>query len=422
MDNYKKLELDATYRVTLHKNLIEADFTKPLTLIEQRLLYSAISNIPAPIFKMENGEKVITNPITELPKFKMSVKEFSDLLGWKEVDYKKLAKVSGELMSKVITAKAIDNNDPEQFQWVAYTRYIKGTGTVLIELHPRLLPFIANLTENFASVTLGEINNFKSKYSARLFFLLKQWEKVGHKTMELDEIRKVIGVGFTEKNGKRVYKLDKFYHFNQRALTPAIEEINRFTNLDISYEEITEGQKIVALNFHIGKKVTKKAEKPKAPEAPKKQPEQPEAPANVYEEIAFSISHLNFNKEAYINVAKRLEGIKNIKAIQKHVTIELNRLATYVSETGNLGPGFVIKEVEKAVARFVETNDFNFNDLLNGNKPKAKPGAKVEKVPEWFDKHKEERAAIDTPQQPEAPGEEIDFEAERQKLLAKLRA
>lgn len=413
MDNQKKLELDATYRVTLHKNLIEADFSKSLTLVEQRILFAAISNIPAPKFEMVNGEKVITNPITELPQFKMSVKEFSDLLGWKEVDYKKLSKVSGELMSKVITAKPVDNSDDlEQFQWVAYTRYIKGTGTVLIELHPRLLPFIANLTENFASVTLGEIASFKSKYSARLFFLLKQWEKVGYKTLQLDEIRKIIGVGYTEKDGKRVYKLQQFYHLNQRALTPAIEEINRYTNLNVHYEEITEGQKIVALNFRIEKKATKQ---PKAPKAPEKAPEQPK---NIYDEIAHSISHLDFNKEAYTNIAKHLSTIKNIEAIKSRVISELNKLATYVLESGNLGAGFVINQVKKSVSVFHETNDFNFNDLIEGSKPKAKPGAKVEKVPEWF--YKRQKNNQDQQPQPEAKPE-TDFEAERQKILEKLK-
>lgn len=428
MENYDKLNLDATYRVTLHKNLIEADFSKSLTLVEQRLLYAAISNIPAPIFKKENGQyvldengkRVIANPITELPKFKISVKEFSNLLGWKEVDYKKLAKVSGELMTKVITAKPIDNDDDlEQFQWVAYTRYIKGSGTVLIELHPRLLPFMANLTENFASVTLGEIMNFKSKYSARLFFLLKQWAKLGHKTMELDEIRKILGIGFTEKNGKRIYKLEKFYHFNQRALTPAIEEINKYTDLNISYEEITEGQRIIALNFIIGKKNT---EQPKAPEKPKapKTPKTSEKP-NVYEELAGVFSILDFNEKATENVVKKLKPIKSISTKKKLIHNELKRLATYVLENENLGPGFVIKEVENAVLRLEETGNFDFNDLFNNSKPRGNKPAnvKVEKVPDWF--YKRQKNSQD--QQPEPqPQERVDFEAERAKILAKLKA
>lgn len=425
MENYDKLNLDATYRVTLHKNLIEADFAKTLTLVEQRLLYAAISNIPAPIFQKENGEyvldengkKIITNPITEIPKFKISVKEFSDLLGWKEVDYKKLSEVSGELMTKVITAKPIDNsNDLEQFQWVAYTRYIKGSGTVLIELHPRLLPFLANLTENFASVTLGEIMNFKSKYTARLYFLLKQWAKLGNKTAELDELRKILGIGFTEKNGQRVYKLEKFYHFNQRALTPAIEEINKYTDLNVSYEEITEGRRIVALNFVIEKKKPKIPKQPKQPKAPE-EPKQPDE----YEELAQTFSILDFNEKAIENVTKKLKPIKNISEKKNHISSELKRLATYVSENGNLGPGFVIKEVEKAVSLFEETGDFDFNDLFNSSKPRGNYPAnvKTEKVPDWF--YKRKKNSQNQQPQPEAKTD-VDFEAERQKILEKLKA
>lgn len=427
MDNYNKLKLDATYRVTLHKNLIEADFTKSLTLTEQRLLYAAISNIPAPIFKTENGKfvldengkKIIEKPITELPKFKMSVKDFSEMLGWKEIDYKKLKKVTGELMSKVITAKAIENDDAEQFQWVAYTRYIKGTGTVLIELHPRLLPFVANLTENFASVSLGEITNFKSKYSARLFLLLKQWAKLGEKRMELDEIRRIIGVGFTEKDGKRVYKLGHSHHLRQRALTPAIEEINKFTDLDVHYVEEIESQKVVAVTFHIKKKKakpdTKKPSTPKAKPEPKPEPQPDTKKPSVYDEIAQTIPDLE--KSAYPNIAKHLKGIANIEAIKGRVIVELNKLASYIDENPSIKKreGFAIKEVERAVLNFKTTNDFNFDELLKGSKPQRRPQGRTELVPDWFNNRNEE-------QTPVIPQDQTDFEAEKAKILAKLQA
>jgi len=431
--DYNKLEMNATYRVTLHKSLIEADFSKSLTLIEQRVLYTAISNIPAPIFLKEKGQfvldekgkKIITNIVTELPKFKMSVKEFANLLGWKDVDYKKLSKVSGSLMEKVITVQDVDSDDIEQLHWVTYTRYMKGTGTVLIELHPRLLPYVANLTENFASVSLGEITGFKSKYSARLYFLLQQWAKVGNKTMELDEIRKILGVGFTEKDGKRVYKLGLFHQLRQRALEPAIEEINQYTDLNISYDEIIEGQKVTSVTFHIEKtnkkvEITKKPEQPKAEPKTPKVPEPLKTPETIYDEIAQSISHLNFNKEAYTNIAKRLMGIENIESIKDHVIKELNRLAAYIEESGNLGAGFAIKEVEKAVMRFTVEKDFNFNDLIDGAKSKAIPqGKNKEIVPDWFYKQKEEQAAKTPVETPVTTGE-IDFEAERAKILAML--
>lgn len=419
MNAYEKLELNPTYRVTLHRKLIEADFSKSLSLIEQKVLYTAISNIPAPIYLKENGKfvldenekKVITNPIRELPIFMMSVKEFSNFVGWKEVDYKKLIKFSENLMGKVVTItseKAI-----EQFQWVTYTTYKKGEGKVLIELHPRLLPYVANLTENFASVTLGEITSFKSKYSSRLYFLLKQWSKLGKKSIELNELRKILGVGYTETKGVRVYKLDKYYHLKQRALIPSIEEINKFTDLNVSLEEIIEGQKSVGVTFYIENK-----SKIAVPVKPKVPQEKPQAPVTTYEEIAQSLLYLGFNKEAYTNMAKRLMLIEDIESIKNDVVTQLQKLGSYVTQSNTeLGAGFVIKEIAKAVDRYQVEGQFEFNELINNEKSKRKFGRKkVGVVPDWFangdhmknDKHEltEEEAAF--------------FEAEREKLLAKL--
>lgn len=430
METYEKLVLNPTYRVTLHRNLIEADFSKSLTLIEQKVLYTAISNIPAPIYLKENGEwvldenekKIITNPITELPKFTMSVKEFSNLLGWKEVDYKKLIKFSESLMGKVITVDS--GKGVEQFQWVTYTSYKKGEGKVLIELHPRLLPYVANLTENFASVALGEITNFKSKYSSRLYFLLKQWAKLGNKTIELNELRKILGVGYTEIKGVRVYKLEKYYHLKQRALIPAIEEINKFTDLNISIEEIIEGQKYVGLTFYIGNKEKKSEQKPKAPQA------KPPMAVTTYDEIAQTLLHLGFNKKAYENISKRLSAIENVETIQNHVIAQLQKLGTYVLESKNeLGAGFVISEVEKAVVRYGVDGNFNFDELIVGEKPQVKKQAtrqkqgRDESVPDWFYEQKEEQEQKqDETKEPETKvtNGEIDFEKERLKILAKL--
>lgn len=432
MENYSKLELDATYRVTLHKNLIEADFSRALTIVEQRIMYAVISNIPAPIFKKENGkyvldengEKIIENPVTELPKVKMTAKDFSDLVGLKNVDYKKLSKVSGDLMTKVITLKSIHNDDIEQMQWITYTRYVKGTGMVLIELHPRLLPYVANLTKNFSSVSLGEVTGFKCKYSSRLFFLAKNSLKLGSKTVPLDELRKIIGVGYTEKNGERVYKLQQFYHLNQRALTPAIQEINEMTDLNISYEEIYDAKKIVALKFHFAEKtkskkqVEPKPEQPKQPKPERPQPEQPEK-KDIYSDLASVFSVLGFEERAFENVANKLKSIKNISANKKMIADQLKILANYVLENSSLGAGFVIREVEKAAERFEKTGAFDFNNLTSNAKPRTYATKKpiTEPVPEWFNNR--QKKTFEAQPANEVSGE-VDFEAERAKVLAKF--
>lgn len=420
------LTIQENFKVTLHKKLIEANFGEPLTIQEQRLLYAVISNVPAPEFLKENGKyvldgngkKIIKNKIDTLPPFEVPLKELAHAIGIKEMEYDSIKNLSRKFMGKIIEIETLEG-DFEHIQWVFSSSYLAGTGMIKLEISPKLYPYILNLTDNFASVNFGSLLKFKCKYSSRLYFLVEQWGKVSSKEFTPDELRGILGVPYEMVKGERVYKLGNYPHFKQRALQPAINEVNKYTNYDISIVEVNRGRKVIGVQFKVAtKKVITIPDQPKA----QKMPEPLKVPETIYDEIAQSISHLNFNKEAYTNIAKRLMGIENIESIKDHVIKELNRLAAYIEESGNLGAGFAIKEVEKAVMRFTVEQNFNFNDLIEGTKPKANvrpQGKNKELVPDWFYEQKQEQAAKQPAETPVTTGE-MDFEAERAKILAML--
>ncbi|MEK5081047.1 replication initiation protein [Solibacillus sp. FSL W7-1436] len=412
------LKVKDNFKVTMHKKLIEASFSDPLTIQEQRILYAVISNIPSPEFVKENGQyvldehgkKIISNRIESLPPFEVPLKDLAKAIGIKEMEYDVIKSLSRKFMSKVIEIDSPDGSF-EHLQWLFNSKYVAGTGKIIIELSPKLYPYLLNLTDNFASVNLGTLMKFKCKYTSRLYLLLEQWGKVSHKEFTPDELRGILGVAYEEVKGKKVYKLANYTHLKQRALTPAIEEINKHTNFKIEMIESVNGRKVVSIKF----KITNKDKPKKSVKIPN---EKPKSPVNTYEEIAQSLVHLGFNKEAYSNMAKRLMLIENIELIKTNVINQLQKLGKYITESkSELGAGFVIKEIEKAVERYNSNGQFDFNELINDDKNKKRFGTKkIGVVPDWF-----KNGEHDKENKKELTDEEIAyFKAERERLLANL--
>lgn len=416
------LKFNKNYKVTVHRNLVEATFSQPLTIREQKILYTALSNLPAPEFlKDDKGNfvldelerKQITNYVDELPSFSMYLKDFAELIGIKEIEYGEIRKICTNFMQKLVEVRKVDSiaegeRSFRYIQWVIDCEYIDNTGWITIKLSPSLLPYVANLTENFVSVSLGTITNFKSKYSARLYFLLQQWRKVKNKEVTLERLKEVLGVPVIrteKKDGKQVkiFKLDRYTHFKQRALEPAINEINQFSDMIIEFKEVKKGRKTNSIQFTISDK----------PQQPKQEKPLTKAASgliesSVYVHLIRNAGFGDFNIEFYKNAANALEKIPGAEFKQKRISYHLNQLNIYTKKhtDGIKSPtGFIISQIKKAVERYNETGDFNFYELFD------KAGMRVERMPDWT--FEEENPT-------EAPERNSDFEKEKAKSQESL--
>ena len=109
----------------------------------------------------------------------------------------------------------------------------------------------------------------KSQYSIRLYELLKSYHdmKIGqidrrkaaekdiapHETnwtVELDELKKRL---MTEN----VKSYSNFNLFKTKVLVIAQKEINELTDINLSFEPITQGRKVVQIRFKVCRKATK---------------------------------------------------------------------------------------------------------------------------------------------------------------------
>ena len=113
--------------------------------------------------------------------------------------------------------------------------------TVYLRLDETLLPYLTALKENYTSYILENVLVMKSKYSIRLYEILKSYANLKEYTITLE----------TLKDRLQCAEYPVYNNFKVRVLDMAINEINNYTDIRVSYKPIRENRRIIALKFSI---------------------------------------------------------------------------------------------------------------------------------------------------------------------------
>jgi len=110
-----------------------------------------------------------------------------------------------------------------------------------------VVPYLFELQKNYTTYMIGNIAKLTSVSKIRLYEIAKQYEKMSSIKLPLEELQEMMcsQVG------------TEFPFFNRDTLKPAIKDINRYTDVEISYDKVLSCRKVVALNLHIKSKVKK---------------------------------------------------------------------------------------------------------------------------------------------------------------------
>lgn len=138
-----------------------------------------------------------------------------------------------------------NNGEDTLLRWIEKPYINNRSGLVKIRLDEDMKPFLLQLKENFTRYELIYTLYFKSKYSIRLYELVKslhyrELEEYRH-VIPLDELRKTLG-GETYK---------EYRDFKRRVLDVAVKEINDHSDKDLSYNPIKKGKTVVAIELII---------------------------------------------------------------------------------------------------------------------------------------------------------------------------
>ena len=178
---------------------------------------------------------------------KMDIKEFAKMIRVKvDNQYSKLRLVTRGLMRRILDIYEPEKREWLQVSWLSSARYQTSKGCVLLEFSPQLKPYLLQLKSQFTKIDIVDTLKFRSVYSVRIYELLSQYESVGRRKINIDDLRLYCGI---EKNEYKDYGILKL-----RAIERAKSEINAKTEYEIDYKEVKEARKVVSLEWTIKKK------------------------------------------------------------------------------------------------------------------------------------------------------------------------
>jgi len=148
-------------------------------------------------------------------------------------------------IEKVISIKfSLDDIKNDSFEYLNVFRkmkYSKGTFTFVWDTD--MTTHILELKDRYVLTDLSITSKFKSSYSWIVYDYLKASYGAWYKTISKDSFMKLVGI-----EGYKTYK-NNTGQLKFKILDIAIKEINEFTELNVSYEDIKQGRKIIGFKL-----------------------------------------------------------------------------------------------------------------------------------------------------------------------------
>lgn len=222
--------------------LVNARYT--LSVPEQRLILYAIS--------------LIKKDDTPNTFYTIDLKDFCNICGISGDSYTYSKRLLDGLNLKRWYAK-ITPNDPDEetsLSWFNKVKITRGK-TIKLRFDDDIFPFIKDLLERYqetgqgyTSYMLQSVLPMKSKYSIRLYEIFKskiKGDRYVECFFELDDLKKIL----------ECTNYTRYPDFRRKVIEPAIEEINKFSDLLVEYYT-TEKRNISRLYFKISRKTKEK--------------------------------------------------------------------------------------------------------------------------------------------------------------------
>ena len=226
MAKKKQKVLPNSLIVTQANELVEARYNLPLG--EQRLVLTMISRIQP--------------DDADFKPYRVSVSDFAEFLGIaRDSAYAECKKITAKLLTRVLHIR--EEGRLLQIGWMSSAEYIDGSGMVNLTFDPLLKPYLLQLKSSFTSCKLTMLLSFKSQYTMRVYTLLKQYEKLKVREIEMEPLRDMLGI--------RKDLHEEYRDFKRHVLEYAKKELAEKADLMFEFDEIKYGRRVGAIRFRI---------------------------------------------------------------------------------------------------------------------------------------------------------------------------
>jgi plasmid replication initiation protein len=220
--------------VVMSNKIIKGRYS--FTKEEQNFIYSVISKISA-------------NDV-DFQTYRIDFNEQSELYKTTK-NYKRFTSFAESLICKPI--KIIDGDKTIVCSWLSCISHQGNNSYIDCSFDPHLKPYLLELKKEFVQAKLPTLLSFKSKYSSRLYLLLKSdYDRQKKHKINLVVVYDVIDLIKQFEMPKSC--MQRYSKFKEFILEVALDEINTITSLGISYKELKTGRKITSIEFCISHK------------------------------------------------------------------------------------------------------------------------------------------------------------------------
>jgi len=186
--------------------------------------------------------------VKEVPfqlEYDFNIRDYCKVCGIDYAGGKNYKDVKATLKKLADRSMWLDDGESETLmRWLSYVKINKKSEKVQIEIDRTIAPFLFDLQEKFTHYQLYNILAMKSAFSVRIYELMKSYAFQKVKTFEINELKRLLGV-------ENVKSYVNFNLFKTKVLEKAQEEINELTDINIFFEPITQGRKVIKVKFQI---------------------------------------------------------------------------------------------------------------------------------------------------------------------------
>lgn len=237
-------------------------------VIEHNDLISSVAKmdrVPLKMFELAVSHINIDQPPKDNIVY-LSKKELFNFFDVKDNDKHSRFKRAIEKMQKQAYFEIREEkNKGFSFQSIVPIPYIEWNDyndKVTVEFNHRIMPYLIELKNNFTQYQISELIDLNSKYSIVLYKWLSmfynQYEYYKNKgNRNKGQLLKYKNPEITLKDLRiltdTIHEYPRFDNFETWILKKPINEINKNTTINVTYEKIRSGRSISSIKFHIEK-------------------------------------------------------------------------------------------------------------------------------------------------------------------------